>query len=222
VSDLLRVGLVDPCGDRQLGWDGRSADEPLGILLVGGLEDAGAVGVELLRLAVVDGGWRHQSDPGVPVPVVVPVEEHERKEASEGPAIGLTLALAADVHGFLVSAALYWATLREVVQRVTHPDLRPLLGQFESAASTAKTAREHIEHLNERIAHGRLPKYGAAMPVEVFRQATGTFDGTLLRFGNESFSLDEMIRAIEESAAVIAPPVREALTPQLEVRVDPA
>ena len=42
----------------------------------GGIEDLGAGGVQLLRLAVVDGGRGHQADPGVPVLVVVPVDEH--------------------------------------------------------------------------------------------------------------------------------------------------
>jgi hypothetical protein len=45
VSDLLRGGLVDPGGGRQLGRDGRLADESLGISLVGGVEHAGAGGV---------------------------------------------------------------------------------------------------------------------------------------------------------------------------------
>ncbi len=57
VSDLLRVGrLVDPRGGRQLGRGGRLADEPLGVARVGGVEHDGAGGVELLRVAVVDGG----------------------------------------------------------------------------------------------------------------------------------------------------------------------
>jgi hypothetical protein len=57
VSSLLRRELVDPRGGRQLWWDGRLADEPLGIALVGGVEHAGAGGVQLRCLAVVDGGW---------------------------------------------------------------------------------------------------------------------------------------------------------------------
>ena len=42
---------------------------------VGGLEDAGALGVKLARLAVVDGARGHQADARVAVLVVVPVEE---------------------------------------------------------------------------------------------------------------------------------------------------
>jgi hypothetical protein len=75
VSSLLVVGLVDPGGDRQLWWDGRLADEPFGVALVGGVEHASAGRVQPGRLAVVDGGGGHQPDPGVAVLVVVPVKE---------------------------------------------------------------------------------------------------------------------------------------------------
>ena len=51
------------------------ADEPFGGAREGCGEDAGAGGVELRGLAVVDGGWGHQADPGVAVGLVVPVEE---------------------------------------------------------------------------------------------------------------------------------------------------
>lgn len=73
---LVRVGwLVDPGGGRQLGRERRFAHEPLWVPLVGSVEDDSAGGVELLRLAVVDGGWGHQPDAGVAVGVVVPVDE---------------------------------------------------------------------------------------------------------------------------------------------------
>jgi hypothetical protein len=45
------------------------------VALVGGLEHAGAGGLELLGVAVVDGGGGHQRDSGVAVGVVVPVHE---------------------------------------------------------------------------------------------------------------------------------------------------
>ena len=57
------------------------ADESLGSRRVGGLQDALAVGVECLRLAVVDGGGGHQADPGVAVLVLVPVEERAAERA---------------------------------------------------------------------------------------------------------------------------------------------
>ena len=45
------------------------------MLVVGGVEYVGAGGVEPLGVAVVDGGWGHQPDPGMAVGVVVPVDE---------------------------------------------------------------------------------------------------------------------------------------------------
>jgi hypothetical protein len=79
-GDLRR--LVDPGGGRQLGRDGRSTDEPFGVLGVGGVEHDGPGGMQVLGVAVVDGGGGHQADPGVAVGVVVPV--HERAAVLAG------------------------------------------------------------------------------------------------------------------------------------------
>ena len=77
MSDLLRIGrLVDPGGGWQLRRDRRLADEPFLVLLVGGIEHDGAVGVQLLGVSVMHCGGGHQPDPGVAVDVVVPVDEH--------------------------------------------------------------------------------------------------------------------------------------------------
>lgn len=131
-----------------------------------------------------------------------------------------TLARAADVHAFLVSAALYWATVREIVNHVPKPDLRPPFADYETAAMTAKTAREHIEHLNERIVHGRSgERLGGAMPADVFREAVGAFDGERMMFGDESFPLGDMLEAIRASSSAIAPRLAEATAPNLQVRV---
>ena len=75
MSSLICGRLVDPCGGRQRWWLRRLANEPLRGARVGGIKDALALGVERLRLAVVDGGGGHEADPGVAVGVVVPVEE---------------------------------------------------------------------------------------------------------------------------------------------------
>jgi hypothetical protein len=50
-----------------------------------------------------------------------------------------------------------------------------------------------MEHLNERIAIGRIEKYGPVMPADVFRKAVGAFDGERIMFGDESFPLDDML-----------------------------
>ena len=68
-------GLLIHAAVGSSGGTGGSADEPLGVARVGSVEDAGAGGVQLLRLAVVDGARGHQPDPGVAMLVVVPVEE---------------------------------------------------------------------------------------------------------------------------------------------------
>jgi len=55
-----------------LGW---LADEPLGVLGVGGVEDDGAPLADGRGTPVVNVGWRVEPDAGVPVLVVVPTEE---------------------------------------------------------------------------------------------------------------------------------------------------
>ena len=53
VSDRLRVGLVDPSGDGELGRRRRLADEPFGVPLVAGVEHDRPGGVHPLGVAVV-------------------------------------------------------------------------------------------------------------------------------------------------------------------------
>ncbi len=72
---LLRGGRFVDRFDGELGRGGRLVDEPLWVLVVAGVEDNGAGGVQLLGVAVVDGGWGHQPDAGVAMGVVVPVDE---------------------------------------------------------------------------------------------------------------------------------------------------
>ena len=68
-------GLLIQAAVGSSGGAGGLPDEPFGVACVRGVEHAGAGGVQLLGVAVVDGGWGHQPDPGVAVVVVVPVEE---------------------------------------------------------------------------------------------------------------------------------------------------
>jgi hypothetical protein len=134
--------------------------------------------------------------------------------------IQLTLGQAADVHAFLGSGALYWSTLGETVRQVTRPDLRPAFERYTGAANTAKTARDHMEHLHERIRQGRTARWGEAMSVETFRTAVGAFDGSEIGFGNEKFRIGEMLQAIRDSATAIAPVLQQAASPKFEPRVD--
>jgi hypothetical protein len=84
---LLVLGLVDPHGSGQLWWLGWLADEPFGMGIVGGIQDAAAGLADGVRAAVVDVGWGVQADPGVPVFVAVPAEEPVTEDAGilDGP-----------------------------------------------------------------------------------------------------------------------------------------
>ena len=79
---FLPVGrLVDLGGVRQLGRDGRLADESLGVAGEGGIEHVGAGGVQLLGVAVVDG------DEGTGRPAVI--FGQRGKLRAEGPFLSL-------------------------------------------------------------------------------------------------------------------------------------
>ena len=73
--------LVDPDGGGDRRWAGRFVDEALGASTVGCSEHFGTALVGLLSEAEMHGHWCHQADAGVPVLVVVPVEERSAELA---------------------------------------------------------------------------------------------------------------------------------------------
>ena len=85
------------------------------------------------------------------------------------------------------------------------------------AIETGK-ARDHIEHLPERIRKGRQNR--PAMTREVFRDAVGVFDGTKLTFGNETFDLRQIRDSIRRVEEKVPPRLGERLTPKFSVTVD--
>jgi hypothetical protein len=78
--ERLRGGLVDPGDGGQLGW-GRGAGEPLRVGRVGLVEHDGAVGSDLRSGVVVDRCGGVEPERGVPVLVVVGVEERGAEHA---------------------------------------------------------------------------------------------------------------------------------------------
>jgi hypothetical protein len=72
---LFLFGRVDPGGAWQFRRCGWLADEALGMLLVGGCEDAGSCGLDGAGASVVDVGGGVQAEAAVAVLVVVPGEE---------------------------------------------------------------------------------------------------------------------------------------------------
>jgi hypothetical protein len=72
---MLCRGLVDPRLGWWSGWLGVLVDKPLRVASVGGGENLGAVGEDLLSSSIVDIDRVQPRDPGVVVLGVVPGEE---------------------------------------------------------------------------------------------------------------------------------------------------
>jgi hypothetical protein len=99
----------------------------------------------------------------------------------------------ADAHALLVSASGYWKALKDLLRLMPFPDLALLIDEVESAVKATVMARNHIEHITERIVSGR--KRRAAVPevsAESFQQAIGRFEFPSIIFGDESFNVAEL------------------------------
>jgi hypothetical protein len=74
-ADCPFLGRVDPERARQPWRGGWLADEAFEVGVVGGVQDEGASGLDVCRLAVVDVGGGVQAEAAVAVLVVVPAEK---------------------------------------------------------------------------------------------------------------------------------------------------
>lgn len=110
-------------------------------------------------------------------------------------------------HNFLVAVDLFWETIKRLDE---HLDLQEFTEVFESsknARRTSRDARNHIEHIAERIAEGRK---NAPMTPQEFRSKMGIFDGTKIWFGPESYNVIEMHEAVHRAGQNLAPLLEES------------
>ena len=146
-------------------------------------------------------------------------ERHTSKRTGQLAKTEVTLAQAADVHAFLVSAALYWWTLRKTVDQVTKPDLRPLFADYEAAANAARQ-RGHMEHLDTRIRNGRMRVALAArcLPTCSGRQSERlTVNGSCSAMSR--FRLTKCSMRSGRLRARLRPRLQDATAVKLEARV---
>jgi len=108
-----------------------------------------------------------------------------------------------ELHAFFVCADAFWDNLRALARAM--PGLAELArarSEHAPAADVARTARDHLEHLAERIETGRGEKFGLAMTAQTFRRVSGGFDGTSAYFGDEEFDVPAVREAVAEAAEV--------------------
>jgi hypothetical protein len=120
-----------------------------------------------------------------------------------------------EAHSFLVSAHLYWRSLRAVNDYLLGPaELNQAIVASEDLISQTATARHHAEHFIERIERGRTRGYGQGRPemtAEVFREAMGRIEGTTVIYGDERFDLSVIHETIRVIGKEVAPRVKAAI-----------
>lgn len=139
-----------------------------------------------------------------------------------------SLTRSADVHAFLVSAHLAWVTLEELGKRLrkgtfAHKAVHEALRGHRSVIRRCESARDHIEHITERIGRGRAIHFGRGkkMTAKVFRQSVGVVTHTTVAFGNETFDLAEQVAALTKARKTVAPSIVAAATPAMRVTAGP-
>ena len=126
-----------------------------------------------------------------------------------------------EVHAFLVAAHRYWELLRGLAPHTTYPPFRLALRQNRQNIRDTRIARDHVEHLPERLAHGRKGAYGSEIGAEPFWRQPGLSDGASVTFGGETFDLARIHAAIRQLGLELAPALAEAAQPQLRIALKP-
>jgi len=124
-----------------------------------------------------------------------------------------------DIHAFLVSAHAYWRTIEKLNTLLKLAELDAAIAHNQLVADETKTARDHLEHIVERIQIGRPPHFGHPMDAQTFRGAMGRFEGDQITFGDETFRLGAINTAIRNVGRAVAPALRQATIPVITVRV---
>lgn len=139
----------------------------------------------------------------------------DEKAASFAETMINTFEVLHQAHNFLVAVDLFWETIKRLDE---HLDLQEFTEVFEAskdARRASRDARNHIEHVAERIAEGR--RNGPMTPQE-FRSKMGIFDGTKIWFGPESYDVIAMHDAVHQAGQKLAPLLEEKLTLAPKVR----
>jgi len=115
-------------------------------------------------------------------------------------------ARAADAHALLVHAAGYWKAFQELVRLLPFPDLVTLLEEIKEAIAATTLARNHMEHIAERIVAGRKPRPGTReLSAEDFQRAIGRLEFPCIVFGDESFDLAAIAGTVLSTGSRVAP-----------------
>jgi hypothetical protein len=112
-------------------------------------------------------------------------------------------------HNFIVSVDTFWQTFKRLRDRISLPELETAWTSSDDARRRSREARNHIEHVAERITEGRAKPPMTSID---FIKKLGVFDGTKIWFGSEDYDIVEMHEAIMSVGRDVAPVLEEQLT----------
>jgi hypothetical protein len=116
------------------------------------------------------------------------------------------LVCSADAHSLLISASGYWRALRDLSRVMPFVELANLVNENQATIGLTTIARNHIEHISERIVSGRKVRPNVSeMPIDVFQESIGRLVFPSICFGNEAFDLAKLSKAILATGKRIAP-----------------
>lgn len=116
------------------------------------------------------------------------------------------LACSADAHALLVSGSGYWRALQDLLRLMPFPDLVTITDELECVVNATVTARNHIEHITERIVNGRKRRTSVPeISTEAFQAAIGRIEFPSIIFGNESFDLAAISGTMLTTGSRVAP-----------------
>lgn len=112
-------------------------------------------------------------------------------------------------HNFIVSVDTFWESFKRLHDHIDLPELDRAWESSTEARRLSREARNHIEHVAERITEGRAKPPMASID---FIKKLGVFDGTKIWFGDENYDIVEMHEGVVKVGRDVAPVLEEQLT----------
>lgn len=112
-------------------------------------------------------------------------------------------------HSFIVSVDTFWETFKRLRDHIDLPELDAAWTSSAEARRLSREARNHIEHVAERITAGRAKPPMTSID---FIKKLGVFDGTKIWFGNENYDVVAMHEAVMTVGRTVAPVLEQQLT----------
>jgi len=136
------------------------------------------------------------------------LHQQATKESASGnaPSFAPLFTYFADAHMLLVSASGYWRALKELLRLMPFPHLVMLIDEVEDVMKATVMARNHVEHITERIVNGRRRRTDTPeISAKAFQQAIARIEFPSIIFADESFDLALISGTILSIGSRIAP-----------------